>query len=256
MPQPVGFSSDHFADTNVIIGYTVNWDRLENVVTTYLGCLDEGCTVHFSTRAIKEAIGVVRRQRRLAKRAARCVFEDFDPSGSHNEVEHIKSFVLSELGSGAGNPPVSGLGGLLEFIGTNDGLFVGLTQVNHRFVFEANASDIDAEFEETILLLEGLLSGAVDEDWISIYVCGEGDYSSLYTQFKAIDALLKDEPTDRDLLFDAFHFLQTNGLPGIVFVTDDCDDFISNRDEIEKELEGICIHTPNEVVEGADGKST
>lgn len=235
----------HFIDTNILIGYTVEWDRLGGTVGTYLNVVGHDRTIYSSPRAVKEALYVVREQRRLAKRATRIVYEDYDRAGTYDEIEHIKRFVHSELADGTGD--TTGIGGVLALIEEKENTFDGLSQINKSDIFDQLSQEIDAAFEEPIEFLEALQK--VPEEGIPLQLFCETatDYENQYPQYSGLADIFEDEPTDRELLFDAFHMLKTMGLARLRFVTDDHKDFISNRNRIQNTLPSLVLSTPSEI---------
>lgn len=85
--------SDHFIDINIVLGATINWDSQSKPVTIYVDELDQSTTVHTSDKVFNEALHVVYKQRQLAKRAARIVFESFKDefSQSNDRISLISS---------------------------------------------------------------------------------------------------------------------------------------------------------------------
>lgn len=238
----------HFVDTNILVGHTVEWDRLGGTVGTYLHDVGQYCTIYSSPRAVKEALYVVRQQRRLAKKATEIVYEEYDRAETYGEIEHIKNFVYSELADGSGD--TTGIGGVLALIEEKENTFEGLTKVDTRSIFDQLSGEIDAAFEEPIGFLEALQEMAEEELPVRLFWETATDYENQYPQYSGLADIFADEPTDRDLLFDAFHMLTTMGLASLRFVTDDRDDFISNRDRIQESLPGIVISRPDEVTAG------
>lgn len=87
---------DHFVETNIIIGYPVDWDRQAPVVRPYLDSLS-GINLHTSRRVLEEAEDVINDRRRLAKQAARRIFQDLDAGRHRPGTQQIVDFVWGEL---------------------------------------------------------------------------------------------------------------------------------------------------------------
>lgn len=87
---------DHFVETNIIIGYPVDWDRQAPVVRPYLDSLS-GINLHKSRRVLEEAEDVINDRRRLAKQAARRIFQDLDAGRHRPGTQQIVDFVWGEL---------------------------------------------------------------------------------------------------------------------------------------------------------------
>ena len=254
MCQAARLADEHFCDTNIIIGYTVQWSNLSNPVAAYFGCIDDCCNVRFSKRAIEEARSVIQQHRRVAQQAARLVFEKYVPSNTYSQLEDIKRFVRSELSNGHRGPSDSILNGVMVFIEDNEWLFDGFAKIERSEVFEQDLLEIAKAFEEPLAFLESLGDDDISHGEISLFTSCEDDYA-FYPEFSNVEPLFPYEALDLNLLFDAFHFLNQDECTLVAFVTNDHKDFISNREEIEAELEGVCIHTPDEVVEIVDAES-
>lgn len=254
MSQASGLPDEHFCDTNIVMGYTVQWSTLNNPVATYFDCLEDRCVVYFSERAIKKARRVIRQHRQLAKQAARLVFEKFSLTGDHSQLKHIEGFLRSELGDGVRGPSDSAFSALMVFIEENEHLFEGFAKHNNQTVFEEDLLGIAGAFDEAIEFLTSLLDEDAQEDHVAVFNRCEDEYT-FYPEFEHVKPLFPHEETDLHLIFDAFHFLSEDGCALVAFVTNDHKDFIDNRDAIEAELSGVRIHTPAEVVELADSNS-
>jgi hypothetical protein len=254
MCQPARLANDHFCDTNIVIGYTVQWSNMRNPVTAYFNCLDECCNIHFSERAIEEARSVIQQHRRVVQQAARLIFEKYVPSDAYSQLEDIKKFVHSELSDGHRGPSDSILNGIMVFIEDNEWLFDGFAKIERRESFEQGLLEIAEAFEQPLAFLESLGDDDISHGEISLFTSCQDDYS-FYPEFSNVEHLFPYEELDLNLLFDAFHFLNEDECTLVAFVTNDHRDFVSSRDEIEAELKDLCIHTPDEVVKMIDEES-
>ncbi len=107
-----------FWDTNLLLGYTVDWDSLGPPVDTYLQARGSRRETIASTRVFEEARRVVKKQRRRARTAADRVFEQFD-AGRHDTVDDVKDFVCAEFADDWGKvDPV------LDYIDHHDSAFL------------------------------------------------------------------------------------------------------------------------------------
>lgn len=231
---------DHFVETNIIIGYTVEWDRQAAVVQQYL---DSTVGVGFRTspRVLSEAEDVVNKRRRLAKQAAKRIFENFDPGTTRPSVDVIVDFVYGELRDFR-HPVVDHV---IQHIKDNESYYIGLTQADTRRVLEATTDDIDDDFESPITVIAAIRSGECDGFDCSIFTEVKSDYRN-YVMFDMVDNVLSGKPTDRDILLDAYHLTQKENIQTVYFVTMD-GDFLDNESRLEARLGTIDIEHPDSI---------
>lgn len=222
-----------FWDTNLVVGYTVDWDRYGPPVEAYLRARGDERETVASTRAFDEAEAVVETQRRRVRQAADRVFEAFD-AGRHDSVTDVKGFVHAEFGDDwAKVSPV------LDYIDHHDGAFLGLTETDESRALRATFEEIRGDFRAASDSVARLRrdGGAVD---LGQFEDGLDDYADTYeTAHRRLDALLDD--TDRDLLLDAHHAVNVTARPRLAFVTFDYGDIVDSAAEIESCLSGVTV---------------
>lgn len=231
---------DHFVETNIIIGYTVDWDRQAQVVRTYLDSLS-GIDLHTSPRVLTEAEDVVNDRRRLAKQAARRIFQDFEAGRHRPETQQIVDFIWRELRHNR----ESVVDHVIQHIRDNENYYIGLTQVDNRRVLEATTDDIDDDFDAAINIITDIRDHSYDGFDCSIFVDIKQDYSTL-SVFSTINGILSDEPNDRDILLDSYHLTQKENIQLLYFITTD-GDFLNNESRLESCLGTVDIEHPNSV---------
>lgn len=232
--------SDHFIETNLVIGYTVDWDRQAPVARGYIDSI-AAIDLHTSPRVLTEAEDVVNERRRLTKQAARRIFQDFETGRMAPSVDQIVDFTYREL-SHCRNSVVDHV---IQYIKDHSGYFIGLTESNSRKALEATTDDIDTDFNSPIQLITSIRNHNCDGLNCTVFFGIEDDYSH-YTVFGGVDAILSDSPNDRDILMDAYHLTQDNGLDSLYFVTMD-GDFLDNEPELESRLGIVDIEHPRSV---------
>lgn len=232
--------SNHFVETNIIIGYTVDWDRQAPVVRQYIASTS-GVDLHTSLRVLSEAEGVVNDRRRLAKQAAKRIFENFDAGSRRPSVDDIVDFVYGELS----HYGASIVDHVIQHIRDNEDYYIGLTQVNNRRVLELTTDDIDGDFDSPIGLISAIRAHNCDDFDCSVFFDIEDDYSD-YAVFATVDNVLSDKPTDRDILMDAYHLTQEGDVQSLYFVTTD-GDFLDSESRLESRLGTVDIEHPRSV---------
>lgn len=232
--------SNHFVETNIIIGYTVDWDRQAPIVRQYIASTS-GADLHTSPRVLSEAEGVVNDRRRLAKQAAKRIFQNFDAGSHRPTIDDIVDFVYGELVH-YGELVVDHI---IQHIRDNEDYYVGLTQVDNRRVLELTTDDIDDDFDSPIGLISAIRAHNCDDFDCSVFSDIEDDYSD-YAVFAMVDNVLSDKPTDRDILMDAYHLTQEGGVQSLYFVTTD-GDFLDSESRLESRLGTVDIEHPSSV---------
>lgn len=229
---------NHFIETNLIIGYTVDWDRQAPVVDTYLDSIT-GTDLYTSRRVLTEAEDVVNKRRRLAKQAARRIFQDFDTSHSQPKINDIIKFITRELNHCSD----SAVDHVIQHINDNNYYYTGLTQVDNRKVLERTNGDIDEDFEGALKIIRELRDS--ESNGLDIFVFNniKNNYKE-NESFSTINQLLSGN--DRDILFDSNRLAQEKDINLLYFVTIDSD-FLDNKSDIESCLGKINIEHPKSV---------
>lgn len=222
-----------FWDTNIVLGYTVEWDDFTSPVDSYLQTRASERELIASTRVFDEALKVVENQRRRARQAADRVFGTFD-AGQYDTIDDVQAFVHSEFAE-----DWQKVGPILSYIDHHDSAFLGLTQTNSERALRATFEEIADDFatpKQIILRLKA------EDGEIALAHFDQGlrNYQPEYEdEHQALSSLLDD--LDRDILLDSYHLIQVTPRESLGFLTFDATDIIDNREEIEKWLSGISI---------------
>lgn len=233
---------DHFVETNIVIGYTVEWDRQWPTVQRYFDAASEG-TLYTSPRVLTEAEDVVNERRRLAKQAARRIFREFEAAQRGRQpIDQIVDFVYGEF-SHCRNSVVDHV---IQHIEDNPGYYIGLTQVDTRRVLESTTEDIDDDFAVPIDVIDDLRRQRCADLDCSVFTDILEDYSD-YAVFVSVDSLSCGR-MDKYILMDAFHLSQTEGIDPLHFVTMD-GHFLDNESYLERRLGCIDIEHPDDVTQ-------
>jgi predicted nucleic acid-binding protein len=233
--------SNHFLETNLVIGYTVDWDRQSSVVEQYVDSLSSETTVRTSSRVLNEAEDVINDRRRLAKQAARAIFQDFESGSRRPPVDQLVGFVRSTLS----DKRDSAVDHVIQHIEANEFYYTGLTRIESRTGLSSTFSDIDDDFNDAVDVVDSIRRESFPELHCLVFTDILSDYSS-YTSFSNIDNELSDSPNDRDILFDAYHLTQEEELDILLFLTMDSD-ILSSESDFESILETIDIEHPEDV---------
>lgn len=239
--MPDEFPSQHFVDTNILIGYSVAWDNQSHPVEQYTSSGSFHESVHWASEAVlDEAEDVVNKQRRLARQAAKIVFEQGNTGAGPNAEQDLINLVRSEFNDDS-------ISGVLNLIEDRPHLFIGLTQTDSRHALIATINDLKDLFDKPSKFVDQLREGEEDFFSLNIFRSRPDSYADIYdSTFDDLDDLIENK-ADRDILFDSYHLLRSNGMSGLVFVTADHTDILSVNDEIEVCLDGVLIRSPVEI---------
>lgn len=233
---------DHFLDTNIIIGYTVNWDRQFPSIQNYVSAIRGNTSIYSSERVLSESEKTVSKRRRLTKQAAKSIFDDF--SGRRPIADQdIIDFVYRELNQYSENA----VDHVLQFIQEEMSIFKGLVDTDSENALRLTIEDIDSEFSTPLNLIDDIRREVHQGLEVAIQNWGDPDYDSIYSEYGSMRSLLPDSPMDRDILFDAYHLCEQDNISPLSFITMDRSDILSNRQTIHSLLSGIVIHHPGEV---------
>lgn len=233
MSDATADSPTDFWDTNLLLGYTVDWDDFGQPVGTYRQERGSNREMAASTRAFEEAKSVVEKQRRRARQAADRVFEQFD-SGRHDTVADVKQFVYGEFADDWGK-----VGPVLEYIDHHGDAFVGLAQTDAQRALRSTFEEIDEDFggpQDAIQRLKRENGSLALRHFGEVLDSYEATYSRKHQR---LDGLLDE--TDRDLLLDTHHAVVVTARQRVAFVTFDQNDIVDNRQTIEACLRGVSV---------------
>lgn len=222
-----------FWDTNIVLGYTVEWDDFNSPVDSYLQTRASERELIASTRVFDEALSVIEKQRKRVRQAADRVFEQFD-SGPYDTIEDVKRFVHGEFGD-----DWQKVGPILSYIDYHNNAFLGLTQTDSERALRSTFEEISDDFDAPKQSIQRLKSedGAIA---LAHFDQGLVSYESEYEEeYEELSNLLDD--LDRDILLDSYHLVTVTPRSRVGFLTFDANDIIDNNDEIEECLSGISV---------------
>ena len=228
-----------FMETNIIIGYTVDWDRQSAVVQRYVDTRTRSVKLHTCSRVLDEAENVINDRRRLAKQAARLVFQEFDTQSRHPPVNRVVGFVRDRL-SHKRNAAVDHV---IQHIEDHEYYYTGLARTDSSNALTNTLSDIDSDFDDAITIVRAIRKESCSELDCTVFVDGLNDYSH-YGVFSDVDRILSGSPNDRDILMDSYHLTRENGIEHLHFITMD-GDLLENESQLEALLDPIDIESPD-----------
>jgi hypothetical protein len=133
-------ADDHFVETNLVIGYTVDWDRHMEVVENYISSSGAD-PIYTSDRVLNEAEKVITDRRRLAVQAANQVYREFEGSPPIS-VDDVVGFVWKVLS----NQQNSAVDHVIQYIEQNQSLYKGLIEANSSNFLKLTIEDIQSDF--------------------------------------------------------------------------------------------------------------
>lgn len=217
----------HFLDTNVIIGYTVEWDDHNHFSEKYFSeACENDCKLHTSVRVGEEARTVVEDCRRLILQAFELLSSDFKPREDRNLRRDMFNFLIDNFSD---RERFSSLKKYLEY------KFMDIRNLVLRgYTLDKVMGEVQDDFR---LPLEFLHSMKNDENNdIHFFDNVPPKYSSVYPQkFSKLDSIMENK-SDRDIAFDAFHLKREKDYPEIVLSSFDSD-FVDGR--FKPSIEGI-----------------
>lgn len=233
---------NHFIETNIIIVYTVDWDRQFPAIQSYVEGISQKISVHSSERVLTEAETVVSERRRLTKQAARRVFEDFSGQRPIADQDMI-NFIRRELNQHADNA----VDHVLQFVKEEMSLFKSLAATDIQKALTRTIQDIDSEFDRPITLIDDIRREVHQDLKVAIRNWREPDYETIYSEYGSMKSLLPNSPLDRDILFDAHHLCTQENMSPLGFITMDRSDILGNKQAIESLLQDLVIQHPGDV---------
>lgn len=231
-------TDDHFVETNIIIGYTVEWDRQVSTVEEYLDGISD-VELRTSIRVLDEAEKVVNERRRVTKQAANKIFQDFDAGRGRPQVDEIVDFVYKELS----HYRDAVVDHVIQHIKDNENYYIGLTQVTSRRGLASTTGDIDDDFDDPLDLISAIRRERCTDFQCSIFQDTESDYRN-YAVYNTVARTLSGSPNDRDILLDAYHLTKVKSLQLLYFVTMDRD-LTDNESTLESRLGTVDIEHPS-----------
>lgn len=230
--------AEHFVETNIVIGSTVAWDRQSATIEQYLQSITSGVNLWTSSRVLDEAEKVVNERGRVAKQAAKRIFDHFDASNQHPPIKQVINFVRGELS----HHRDAVVDHVIQHIKDNEYVYSGLTQTDSRGGLNNTMSDIDSDFDDVINIINDIRR----DNWPKLGCTVFADIKKMYSGYQCystVDSLLADSPNDRDILMDSYHLSKKSGLQVVSFVTMDSD-ILDNDTQLEATLDTIEIGHP------------
>lgn len=235
----------HFVETNILIGYTVNWDNQSVGVSAYLDAVNADISLSTSIRAVNEAKKVVADRRRTTVQAARLVFKGFDANRSRPSQSDIIGFLRPKLDH-LRDPVRSHV---FSYIEHEIDMFRGLATEDNSRVLTLTIGDISDDFNEALDLIDDIAKQRSLSFECQVYDCCPDSYEGIYPIFSTVDGILDESPNDRNLILDAFHLKVEEKIHSpVYFVTTDYGDILSNEQILSDTLPGIEFRRPSSFV--------
>lgn len=235
----------HFIETNILIGYTVDWDNQSSGVNGYINAIDPDIDLSSSIRAVNEAKKVVSDRRQPIVQAARLVFQKFEAHSERPSQSDIIGFLrpkLDHLRNSVRNH-------MFRYIEYNIDMFRGLATEENERVLRLTIGDIADDFSGAIDVLDDIQNGRVPSFKCNIYNICPDSYKGVYPVFSTVKGILSDSPNDRDLILDAFHLKMEGEIASpVYFVTTDYGDILSNEEQLSDTLPGVEFRNPSSFI--------
>jgi len=220
----------HFVDSNMVIGFTVGWDNPNATCKKYMKkARKEKCNLYTSKTVKEEVEEVLEKARRKLKQALFKIHKDFNYVSSQTLKKDLKGFLRKHFGN-------------LKSVVMN--------YISHRLneirdliknpqKLDAKLGMVDKDLDEPMNFIYNLAS----DETVFCYIREvPEDYTTVFeNKWRALSRILHTK--DRYIILDAYHFLKSNGIQRMVFVSLD-KDFIKNgtKEKIENHLSGLSVH--------------
>lgn len=235
----------HFIETNILLGYTVDWDDQSSGINGYLNAVDTAVDLSTSVRAVNEAKKVVTDRRRPTVQAARLVFEEFEAHTDRPSKTDIIGFLRPKLD----HLRASVRNHVFSYIEHEIAMFRGLATEENSRVLRLTIQDISDEFNKVIGVLDDINKERISSFDCQVYNDCPNSYDEVYPVFSTMNGILDDSPNDRDLTLDAFHLKMEEEIASpVYFVTTDYGDILSNKQRLSDVLPGIEFRNPSSFV--------
>jgi len=218
----------HFIDANLLIGLSVEWDSHNSASSYYF---DAGSPEYVTSERVHgEARRVVEKCRRGTLQVAERVAEDFEVGEEYRLMNDLESFVnkhFDDLGS-----PIK------RYITYRKEAFQTLARHPRDRDRKRIRNQISEDFKTPLAFLLKLKSeNGVLEIWAQAPVDHSPVYPDLYNSLNQV----MTNTADRDVLLDAYDFLDKTDVDGVLIATLDQNDFVEDRQTIEAVLETVKI---------------
>jgi hypothetical protein len=252
----------HSLDTNIILGFTIDWQDKSQPLNTYISNVESDVSLVASERVFQEAKNVVRKQRQLAKLAGRVVFQEMGRNNPYASTQDIIDTVWAKFANrdDVQKNTLSAVCGYIEHIENETGpLFSNLARTNANPELTRLKDQVDDDFDD----MEKLIQSIQDQNHSELTVvefndtCAISTYASRYaSEYTNLNDLMENK-MDRDILMDCYHYYKENGCDTVLFVSLDTKDIVcedkdpnsglSVRERIEEILNGIFVRKPDEL---------
>lgn len=257
-----GADFTHFLDTNVLLGRTLTWE-CDSDLESYLSTFGHSVDAHTSDRVFSEAERVVRRLRRLAKQAGRCVFQQYGRQSGYVDTGDIVDTIWSEMIDSVRRNTLSGVCEYVKLVEADDNhppLYTNLSRTNAKSQLERLNTVVDDDFEKIERSLDMIRRPDGDTLPVAEFdeTCCPSTYAAQYSSvYAGVDDLV-DNSADRNVLLDAHHFCVERDETSVTFTSMDTTDIVSPevadgttetvRDELESTLVHLSLRTPSEIL--------
>jgi len=222
---------NHFADTNIIIAYTVDWDKHNHCGTKYCNKIsEENCTLNTSDKVCEEARSVIQKYKRYSMKSLKMISGNFNGGRASNLQNDIRNFLFSEFKEKLDNEDFRRIvNHLLQYwFSPNSDIDIHDLVYGREDINKARRT-INQDFEEPLNIVSSIKN---DENSICFHGGLPKNYRDIYDSiFHEFDDFI-DYWKDRDIALDAYHIKKENDLSEIVLASMD-DDITSQKENIE-----------------------
>lgn len=241
----------HSLDTNIILGFTIDWQNKSQPLKTYISSIESNVSLVASERIFQEAKNVVRKQRQLAKLAGRVIFQEMGRNNPYASTQDIIDTIWAKFVNrdDVRENTLSAVCGYIEYVENEIGpLFSNLARTNANPELTRLKDQVDNDFDDMEKLVQSIQNQNHSELTVVEFndTCAISTYASRYaSEYTNLNDLMENK-TDRDILMDSYHYYKENGCDMVLFVSLDTKDIVcENKDpksglSVRKRIEGLC----------------
>lgn len=202
----------HFLDTNILIGYTVDWDPHHHPCDQYIQATKaHGCCLHTSQRVYEEARNKIEEVKRKSKQVLERIPETFDAKPVIRVKPHIRDFTLQVLSDFEDDSTISAI--IQYFSYRNPKM---RSYIDGAIQAPEMRTQLDNDFQRPLNLLTKLKAG---KSHIKLFDQKPTWYPQTYShEFNRLENII-EHTSDTYIALDAYHLLHEKDYPNLVLAS-------------------------------------
>jgi len=226
----------HFVDSNMVIGLTVDWDDPNDVCSSYFEKAKKDKQHIYTSKRVKEEIeNVLETCRRKIKQAIFKIHKDFNYISSQTLEKDLKGFLRKHFGN-LKSVVINYMSYRLEEI---------RDLIKNPQKLDAKLDIVDRDIDEPVNFLYKVATGSTILNYFADVP--ENHSQFFHEKWKKVSKMLHTK--DANIIMDAYHIVENNGVECMVFLSLDRD-FTKNglKNKIEETLSGLIVYNLQDVI--------